>query len=577
MAFLRNLLATLVGLFIFTILIFFIISGIAASSETVPEVKANSILHLNLSGAVVEKAIDDPVREVLNNGPKQISLLDLLAAIKHAKSNDNIKGIYLEPQFLMAGYASLQEIRDAILDFKTSGKFVYGYGEYLSEGDYYLMSAADSMYLNPEGSVEFNGLTANITFYKGLFEKLDIEPEIFRVGEYKSFVEPFIRKDMSEENREQYASLLNSLYDEYLKNVSATSSIAVSKLEETSDKMLVQSPEDAINYGLVHKIAYEDQMVRLLKKEMGLSEDDKLNMMSYSKYSKAAGNGKYSSNKVAVIVAQGEIVMGEADEAIGGDQFAREIKKARENNAIKAIVLRVNSPGGSLTASDQIWREIELTKGVKPIIASMGDVAASGGYFISMPCDTIVAQPNTITGSIGIFGMLFNFGDFMENKLGITTDRVSTGEFSDIMTVTRSLSEEERKIIQKQVESGYETFTTKAAQGRNMEVSELKKYAGGRVWSGQQAYERGLVDILGSLDDAVALAAKNAGVENDFQVRYYPQQKPFIEKILSDLEEAEVKIFDATPAVLKPYMEKVKQLERIQGLQARLPGDLEVR
>ncbi len=577
MAFLRNLLATLVGLFIFTILIFFIISGIAASSETVPEVKANSILHLNLSGAVVEKAIDDPVREVLNNGPKQISLLDLLAAVKHAKSNDNIKGIYLEPQFLMAGYASLQEIRDAILDFKTSGKFVYGYGEYLSEGDYYLMSAADSMYLNPEGSVEFNGLTANITFYKGLFEKLDIEPEIFRVGEYKSFVEPFIRKDMSEENREQYASLLNSLYDEYLKNVSATSSIAVSKLEETSDKMLVQSPEDAINYGLVHKIAYEDQMVRLLKKEMGLSEDDKLNMMSYSKYSKAAGNGKYSSNKVAVIVAQGEIVMGEADEAIGGDQFAREIKKARENNAIKAIVLRVNSPGGSLTASDQIWREIELTKGVKPIIASMGDVAASGGYFISMPCDTIVAQPNTITGSIGIFGMLFNFGDFMENKLGITTDRVSTGEFSDIMTVTRSLSEEERKIIQKQVESGYETFTTKAAQGRNMEVSELKKYAGGRVWSGQQAYERGLVDILGSLDDAVALAAKNAGVENDFQVRYYPQQKPFIEKILSDLEEAEVKIFDATPAVLKPYMEKVKQLERIQGLQARLPGDLEVR
>ena len=576
MAFLRNLLAVLVGLFIFSLLGLFVLVGIigaAASTDDVPIVKANTVLHLNLNGVVVEKALDDPFQETFGGGPKTISLLDLIHSIEVAKNDDNVKGIYLEPQFLQAGYSSLQEIRDAILDFKASGKFVHAYGTYLSEGDYYLVSTADSIFLNPEGSLEFNGLTAGVTFFKGLFDKLDIEPQIFRVGEYKSYIEPFVRKSMSEENRLQLTELITSVHNTYLRNVSEVRGIPFETLRGISDQMKVRFPEDAARLGLVSKVAYEDEMVSLLKREVGIAESKDLTLMKYSKYMKTISSS-YSSNKVAVIVANGDIVMGSANDAIGGDQFAKEIRKARENDAVKAIVLRVNSPGGSLTASDIIWREIMLTKGVKPIIASMSDVAASGGYFISMPCDTIVAQPNTITGSIGIFGMMFNIGSFLENKLGITNESVNTGEFSDIMTISRPLSEYERAIIQGQVEDGYKTFTTKAAEGRNMPVEELKKYAGGRVWSGSQAYERGLVDVLGSYETAIAIAADKAGISDDYEIRYYPEQKSFIEQIIQDLSEAKVKVFANEADVFAPYLEKVKSLERMNGIQARMPGDL---
>jgi protease-4 len=539
-------------------------------------VKDNSVLHLNLSGFVVEKALDDPFQEFLGGGPSPISLLDLLDAIRSAKTDDRIRGIYLEPKFLSAGYSSLQEIRDALIDFKQSGKFVHAYGEYISEGDYYLVSVADSIYLNPEGSLEFNGLTAGVTFFKGLFDKLDIEPQIFRVGEFKSFIEPFIRTTMSEENRLQLTELITSVHNTYLTNVSSSRNIPVNDLKEISDQMKVRFPEDAATLGLITAVAYEDEMMGLLKSELGVDREDDINKISYKKYMKAAPSSGYSSNKIAVIVANGDIVMGEGDDVIGGDQFAREIRKARENSAIKAIVLRVNSPGGSLTASDMIWREIMLTKGVKPIIASMSDVAASGGYFISMPCDTIVAQANTITGSIGIFGILFNLGDFMENKLGITSENVSTGEFSDIMTVMRPLNEYERSIIQNQVEDGYKTFTGKAAQGRNMDEEELKKYAGGRVWSGVQAQERNLVDVLGSFDTAVGIAAEKAGISDDYALRFYPEQKPLIEKILNDLNEAKLSIFAPNDQIITPYIDQIKKLERIQGIQARLPGELRI-
>ncbi|VXD10687.1 signal peptide peptidase SppA [Marinoscillum sp. 108] len=577
MAFLRNLLATIVGLFIFCFLLIFLLGSIAASSESIPHVEDNSVLHLNLSGVVVEKAVDDPLQELLGGGPAPISLLDLLAAIDAAAYDDRIRGIYIEPQFLSAGYSSLQEIRDAIIDFKSSGKFVHAYGEYISEGDYYLVSVADSIYLNPQGSLEFNGLTAGVTFFKGLFDKLEIEPEIFRVGEYKSFVEPFIRKSMSEENRRQLTELITSVHDTYLQNVSATRGISVDALKEISDQMKVRLPEDAARVGLVSKVAYEDEMVDLLKSEVGLGSGEDLTLITFDKYMKTTSASSLSSNKIAVIVANGDIVMGEVDDAVGSDQFAKEIRKARESSSVKAIVLRVNSPGGSLTASDIIWREIMLTKGKKPIIASMSDVAASGGYFIAMPCDTIVAQPNTITGSIGIFGLLFNFGDFLENKLGITNESVSTGEFSDLMTVTRSLTEYERSIIQNQVEEGYRTFVTKAAQGRQMPVEELMKHAGGRVWSGTQAKERGLVDVLGSFDTAVKIAAEKAGIMGDYRLSFYPRQKPLLEKMLTDLSEAEVKIFAGQEKVFTPYLQQIESLQRMNGIQVRLPGNLEIK
>ncbi len=553
-----------------------LLGGIAGSAESVPEVASESVLHLNLSGSISELSVDDPFQEAFG-GQVPLSLLDMLDAISEAKYDNRIRGIYLQPTFTMAGYATLQELRDAIIDFKESGKFVHAYGEYLTEGDYYLASVADSIFLNPEGSLEFNGLTAGVTFFKGLFDKLDIEPEIFRAGEFKSFVEPYVRKTMSDENRTQKIELISSLYDTYLANVSDSRNIPKEELAETSNQMKVRLPKDAVTYGLVSKLAYEDEMMNLIKSELAYNSGDEIKFISINKYIKAVKGGDYSANKIAVIVANGDIVMGEVDEAIGSEQFAKEIRNARESRSVKAIVLRINSPGGSLTASDIIWREIMLTKGVKPIIASMSDVAASGGYFIAMPCDTIVAQPNTITGSIGIFGMMFNFGEFMENKLGITNESVSTGDFSDIMTVTRSLNQFERDIIQKRVEAGYETFVTKAAQGRDMDVEELKKHAGGRVWSGTQAVERGLVDQLGSFDDAVKIAAEKAGILGDYRVSYYPKQKPLLEKLITDLSEANISIFQEELSVVSPYIDQIKTLQNLDGIQARLPGDLTIK
>jgi len=576
MAFLRNLLATLVGLILFSIIGFLILLGIigAASSDEAPKVKENSILFFPMTGVLQEMAVDDPFLEVFADAPATHSLLDIISAINTAKDDDRVKGIYLEPMYLGGGYAALQEIRDALLDFKESGKFVYAYGEYLSESDYYVTSVADSLFINPTGAIEFNGLSANITFYKGMFDKLDIKPEIFRVGEFKSYVEPYIRKEMSDENRLQYEELLGSMYGTFLENVSESTGKSLEELQEISDEMKVSLPQDAEGLGLVHKVGYEDELKSVMKKKLGLGEKGKLKMMKIGKYAEAIkAESAYSRNKIAVIVAEGNIVMG-GDEGIVGATFAEEIRKARENDRIKAIVLRVSSGGGSMTASDMIWRELMLTKGKKPIIASMSTAAASGGYYIAMPADTILAQPNTITGSIGIFGMWFNFGEFLENKIGITHDVVKTGDYSDIYTVTRPLSEAERAIIQRGVDQGYETFTQKAADARGMTQDDLKKIASGRVWSGEQAYENGLVDILGSFNEAVELAAAAADVEEDYAVLYFPEKKPFLEEFIEKMNaKVQVTLFGIDT---DPIMEQYEQLQNLKGMQARLPGNLEI-
>lgn len=576
MAFLRNLLATLVGLFIFTILGFFLMIGIvaSASADEAPTVKTNSVLYFPMTGILQEKAVEDPFLNVFADAPPVQSLLDIITAIRRAKTDDRIEGIYIEPMYLAGSYAGLQEIRDAILDFKASGKFVYAYGEYISESDYYVASVADSLFLNPAGGIEFNGLHVNITFYKGMFDKLDIKPEVFRVGEFKSYVEPYIRKDLSEENRLQYSELLSSMYGTYLENVANSVRIPVDKLAEISDQMKINLPQDAVDVGLVHKVGYEDELKTVMKDKLGLSESKELRTMKMSKYIQAIeAESNYSSNRIAVIVAEGDIAMG-GDEGIIGETYANEIRKARNNDRIKAIVMRVNSGGGSMTASDMIWRELMLTKGKKPIIASMGGAAASGGYYIAMPADTIIAQPNTITGSIGIFGMWFNFGDFLKNKIGITHDVVKTGEFSDIYTVTRPLRDAERAIIQRGVNDGYETFTQKVADARGMALEEVKNIASGRVWSGEQALKNGLVDQIGSFNDAIEQAARAAGIEDDYMVSYYPEQKPFIEEVLEKMS-AKVQ-FTLFGMEADPVTKAVKELQHLKGLQARLPGNLRV-
>jgi len=585
MTFFKSIMATMVGLVIagivLSILFIMGIAGLVASSSgDVPTVKANSVLYINLSGSVAERIPEDPFAEAFGEENRGIELLATLNALEYAKTDPNIKGIYMEHGYLSGGYGSIEEIRDAIEDFKSSGKFVYSYAEFLSEANYYVASVSDEIYFNPQGIMELNGLSANITFFKGLFDKLEIEPQIFRVGTYKSAVEPFMRKDMSEANREQVGSFINSIYDHYLQKVSASRGIDYDKLKVISDSMLVRNADDAFKYKLVTKIAYSDEIKALIREQLELKEDGKINSVSLKNYIKVANAvDNYSSNKIAVIIAEGEIVSGKGDvDNVGSDKFARAIKKARENDKVKAIVIRVNSPGGGIVASDVIWHEILLTKQKKPVIASMSSVAASGGYYLSMPCDTIVAQPNTITGSIGIFGMMFNMSGFLENKLGITSDVVNTGEFSDIYTVSRPLNDYEKSIIQGRVEEGYESFTGKAAEGRNMDIEALKKVASGRVWTGSQAKEIGLVDVLGSYDDAIKIAATKAGIEDDYMTIMYPELKSEFEEIMSKLVgETEARFMKANYGNITTYLDQIKKLENYNGIQARMPFDVEIK
>ena len=582
MAFLRNLLATLAGLFIFSILgiiiLFAVMGAVAASGDEVPTVKDNSVLYMPLSGVIVEQEIDNPFEEVFGDEPAQLGLADAINAIQAAKVDDKIKGIYIETKYMGASFSSLQEIRDALLDFKESGKFVYAYGEYMSEGDYYIASVADEIYLNPQGALEFNGLAVNIMFYKGLFEKLDIEPVIFRPtsNKFKSFVEPYIRKDISEASKLQYSELLNSVYDFYLKNVADSRGIDQRELERISDGMLVSFPADAKKFGLVSQVEYEDVLKDVLRDSLGIDEGKDISYISWKDYAKVAkSKQEYSKDKIAVIVANGAIYQSAGeDDGVGGEQFARYIRKARKDKNVKAIVLRVNSPGGSLTGSDMIWREVMLTKGVKPIIASMSGVAASGGYYISMAADTIVAQPNTITGSIGIFSMLYNFENFLDKKLGLTHDVVGTGDYSDFITVTRPFTEYESMVMQSGVDNGYLTFTSKAAEGRGMTLEDLQAVAEGRVWTGLQAKENGLVDVLGSYEDALNLAADAAGIE-DYSLKVYPQQKPFFEKLMQDLT-GQAQSYFSQDDILAPYKKQLKTLKEMQGIQARMPAEIEI-
>lgn len=583
--FFRGVLATIVGLIIFSFLALLIgsaVIGFIASSEDEVEVKENSVLHLKLNKPIVERETGFQLTpfDVLGSDGGVLGLMEIIQSIRHARENDNIEGIYLESQFIQAGYGSLKEIRDALDDFKASGKWIVAYNEAYTEKDYYISSVASEIYLNPVGVLELNGLVQETVFLKGTFEKLGIEPQIFRVGEFKSAVEPFFRTDMSEANKEQTRSFLNSIYSVFLDDVARSRDINRNELERISDEMLVRTPEDAERYKVIDRLAYFDEVQSSMREKLEIEEDEDITFITYKKYRKSIGPEGSASNRIAVIVASGDIVSGEGDARnIGSDKFAAEIRKARKNDRIKAVVLRINSPGGSALASDVIWREIVLTSREKPIIASMSDLAASGGYYLAMACDTIVAQPSTITGSIGIFAVLPNLEGLLNDKLGVTTDVVETGELSNLFRVTSSLSEFEKSIIQKSIEDGYETFTTKAAEGRNMSVEELRNVASGRVWSGVEAQERGLVDVLGSFEDAVRIAAARADLaEDEYRLRFYPEQKSFIEQLMEKLDaNVEAKAMQLQFGELYPYVKQLKELNKYQGIQARMPYDITIR
>jgi protease-4 len=584
MRFLSNVLAVIVGLLIFWVIGFFILAGVVAisSGDSTVETVDNSLLHLNLDNVIiVERAVDDelalPAVAGFGSVPT-LGLNQLKQAIRTAIADDKIKGIYLQAGNVSAGQSMLTEIRDALLDFKGSGKFIVSYAEVLTEPGYYLSSVADEVYLNPMGAMEFNGLSSEMVFMKGLFEKIEVEPVIFRVGEFKSAVEPFILDKMSEESRLQTELYLKDLNDHALAQIAESRSIDLNRIREINDQMLVRDNQSALDLGLVDGLWYDDQVKDLLRDKLGVGESEDIESINITNINKTAkAENRLSRNRIAVIVADGEIVSGSSDGVISSEKFLKEIRKARKDKDIKAIVLRVNSPGGSILASDVIWRELSEAQKEKPLIASMSDVAASGGYYIAAPADTIVAHPNTITGSIGIFGLWFNAKGLLNNKLGITTDVAKSGEFSDFMTPTRPLNPVEQSVIQKQVEDGYDVFISRVAEGRGMSKEAVLEIASGRVWSGLQAKNNGLVDVLGGLEDAVQIAATKAGVEEDYRVLYYPEQKTMLERFLAELSQdvqtTYMRLKLGSAYFIYQQIEKAKQHE---GIMVRLPYDIHI-
>lgn len=578
--FFASCLGSLLALFLFFIIGIFLVAGIIGAAmsggdESLTTISDNSVLRLELNVPITELEVEDPFEGLPLPGIESgsIGLIQLKQAIDHAASDHKIKGIYLDVSFFMGGYATAREIRQSLEQFKATGKWVIAYSEMMSESSYYIASAADKVFLNPEGDLEFNGLSVEIGFFKQLFDKLEIKPEVFRVGDFKSAVEPFLLDKMSDENRLQLNALLGSMYGTLLSDIAASRQREAASLRAIADKALVTSARQAREHGLVDSLMYYDQVEDYLRDKLGLAEDKKITFARYGKYRKSFATASKSKNEIAVIVADGDILPGEAQPGVvGSETFAEQLRKARKNDNVKAIVLRINSPGGSSLASDVMWREIVLASEEKPVIASMGDYAASGGYYLAMACDTIVTQPNTITGSIGVFSILYDASDFLKNKLGITFDEVRTGQTGDLITFTRPLSTQERNIWQNRTNEIYETFTTKAAQGRGMAVEDIKDIASGRVWSGKQALVNGLADVEGGLADALTLAAGQAGVGEDYKVRYYPKPKTLLEMWFNNLEEtSSEKAMREKLGSAYPLYREWQQLEKLKGNQARLP------
>ena len=586
-SFFKYLLATIVGVFIASFLGFLIMLGIigamVSSADKPVEVKDNSILYLTFDETIVDRAVDNPFSN-LNFGPfasaKQLGLNDILKAIENAKEDPKIKGIYIQAVSVSAGGATVEEIRDALIDFKESGKFIISYSDIYSQKAYYLASVSDNIYMNPEGGMEWMGLRGEVMFYKNALEKLGIEPQIIRHGKFKSAVEPFMLDKMSDANREQMLTFMGSIWNHWVKGVSESRNISVEELNRYADEMLISNAKRSVEYGLIDSLIYKDELIDKLKKLTETKDKDDLTTITLAKYIKAPSPIKkkgLAKNKIAVVYAQGEINMGEGqDGTIGSETISKAIREARRDSSIKAIVFRVNSPGGSALASEVIWREVVLAKQTKPVIISMGDLAASGGYYIAAPGDVILASPTTLTGSIGVFGMYFSVKEGMNKKLGLTVDVVKTNKYSDFGSMYRPLTAEERISCQQGVEDSYQTFICHVAEGRCITNDEGDAIGQGRIWSGANAMDIKLVDEFGGLKRAIAIAAEKAGVE-EYRVVDLPKQKDPIQALMEDLSgNAKMMILgDEFVYIYKQY-QQVTNMVKNQGVQARMPFEVEM-
>ena len=585
--FFKFVLATIVGIIFASVILVFIFIGIivSASSDKGVTVESNSVLNIAINRPITERTPNNPLSGINLfglGGDKTIGLNDILANIKKAKNDSNIKGIFLSESYVLSGQATTEEIRKALIDFKKSGKFVVAYGEIYTQSFYYLASVADKVYINPKGIFDFGGFSSQIQFLKGTLDKLGIEAQIIKVGTYKSAVEPLILTKMSDANREQVTSYLGSMYDYFLQNIGASRHVPVDTLRDVANNMKIQYAEDALKYKLVDGLKYKDEVLNDLRDRTGIKHNKDLHSVDIEDYTKStddkAEEGS-SDRKIAVIYASGEINGGDGDDnSIGSEKISAALRKVRLDNKVKAVVLRVNSPGGSSLASAVIWREVILTKKVKPVIVSMGDYAASGGYYIACAADSIIAEPNTITGSIGIFAILPNMQKLFTDKLGITFDGVKTGKFADIGDISRPLTPEERTILQTQVNRGYDEFTQAVADGRHKTKSYINSIGQGRVWTGSQALKLGLVDRLGNINDAIASAAKKANIK-DFKTVTYPEQKSIFSKFGTGLT-AEIKA-NMVQSELGPnyvYYQQIKSLQNMMRTpQARLPYQIVVK
>ena len=582
--FLKYTLASIAGLLACTIIVTIIgivtVVGIAASTETETVISENSIFKLELKGAVTERMIDNPFASLINEEQTALGLNDILTSIQKAADNDFIKGIYLEAGGIEADPASTAEIRNALLRFKETGKFVVAYGGSYTQADYYICSVADKVILNPQGLVDWHGIASQTIYFKDLLAQLGIEMEVFKVGTYKSAVEPYTTMEMSKENREQITAYTSSIWNNMVQGVSQSRGITPEKLNQCADRyMAFTSPQETLEAGLVDTLLYLDETKEYLKQLMG--EDKSLVVLSLNEVKNIQKNVPLdkSGNIIAMYYAEGQIVdipstgMGTTSEIVG-DKVCLDLSKLREDDNVKAVILRVNSPGGSAFASEQIWNEVVKLKKKKPVIVSMGGYAASGGYYISCAADTIIAQPTTLTGSIGIFGMFPNPHKFITDKLKLNVETVKSNKHSDLGSIFRPYSADERAIIQRRINNGYATFIKRCADGRQMGTADIEAVAQGRVWTGEMAKELGLVDLLGGVELAKEIAAEKAGIDS-YTLISYPKEANALDMLLNLSKESYIEARTGkTLGQFKNEFNLIYNLEQMNNLQARLPYEI---
>ncbi len=570
--------AALLALIVFCGVIFLFFSVLIGGmiSKDVTSVEPRSVLFIDLAKSYNEKKIINPFFQLTGNVEDEIpTLYELVRLVRRAKTDSMIRGIYVKAEMNRNGYAASEEIRNALSDFRSSGKFVVAYGDYISQQAYHVANVSTRIYVNPKGMFEWTGFAVEYIYFKNLLKRLEIDPQIFYDGKFKSATEPFREEKMTDANRLQTSVWLGDVYERFLSNTAASRKIDTASLRQYANQFAIQKPEDAVSYKLIDGLRYDDEVKEEIKKQLKIGKEDLINFITPGSYLNAKSVKEYGKDKIAIVYAEGEIIDGKGEEGqIGSDTYKNLIRKLRYNDNVKAIVLRVNSPGGSSLASEIIWRELMLAqKEGKPVVVSMGDVAASGGYYISCVADSIFAQPNTITGSIGVFAMIPNMESFFKNKLGVTFDRVKTGDYADALTISKPLNPQERKIIQNQVDMIYADFKQRVADGRDLDTAYVDSIAQGRVWTGARASKIGLVDKIGGIDDAIRSAAKLAKLR-EFNISEYPEPRsPFDEIFGSYMSNAQSRMLKTELGEENvQLLQQVKKLKDNFGkIQARLP------